>query len=101
MKMCFDLHFGRAQPRVARSPTLGQSIMEEAIHLMGERGVGIREQEEGWGPGIIFKDPCPVTTKVSRTSPNRTTDWGPSIQHSSLWGAFPVQSVTGWLRKWE
>lgn len=90
--------FRRVQPRVARSPTLGWSILEEeAVHYMVGRG--IKEQGPwggGWGSRVIFNSPS-VTTKVSSTFPNRTTNWGSSIQDMSLGGGGISYSTCNWL----
>jgi hypothetical protein len=33
--------------------------------------------------------------KTFRTSQNSTASWGPSTQHMSLWGTFPMQTIPG------
>jgi hypothetical protein len=50
----------------------------------------------------IPQGPTPVTcflhsvlpSEVSMTSQNSATDWGPSVQHISLWQTFQIQPIT-------
>jgi hypothetical protein len=41
------------------------------------------------------QDPTP---KISRTSQNSTTIWGPSVEHMSLWEIFYFQTVAQRLK---
>jgi hypothetical protein len=65
---------------------------------------GSREQSRDWTgirynfhrhiPSYLFPSTRPHVLKDSRSSPNSTTSWGPSIQHVNQWGMVHFQTIT-------
>jgi hypothetical protein len=84
------------------SHELGQNVMVAGLRgggpsWTGSRGTGDRHNLQKPAARTYFLQLSPPP-KVFTTFQNSATSWGPSSEHMSLWGTFPIQSITPcWL----
>lgn len=93
---------------ILRKPQYGRRSRKlpghiSSTHRKGREGTGsglrleTLKAHSQWHTSSSSKAPPP---KVSITSPNSTTDWGPSVQLHEPLGTFLIQTVTSLQRGW-
>jgi hypothetical protein len=53
----------------------------------------IEEDRDKILPRTLSIDLLPPSPKVPRTFQNSATNWGPGIEHMSMWGPFYIQTI--------